>query len=105
LHFCEESASYLCLNFVYFITVAKYYFPLPLLGTGDATKTDEFSVKFETAFAPDPPHFQKIILQFFSENHAQKALFKGAKSASKSLGLKMTPPPPFGTFPKIQAFW
>jgi len=76
LHFCEESASYLCLNFVYFITVAKYYFSLPLLGTGDATKTDEFSVKFETAFAPDPPHFQKIILQFFRKIMLKKPCLK-----------------------------
>ena len=33
------------------------------LGTGDATKTDEFLEKFQRAF--DPPHFQKIILQIF----------------------------------------
>ena len=34
------------------------------LGKGPATKLDEFSGKFQTAFDP-PPHFQKIILQFF----------------------------------------
>ena len=38
------------------------------LGTGHATKTDEFSEKVQTAFDP-PHHFQKIILQFFSEIH------------------------------------
>ena len=29
-----------------------------LLGTGDATKTDEFSEKFQTAFDLSPPHFR-----------------------------------------------
>ena len=36
------------------------------LGTGQATKTDEFSEKFQTAFDPIP-HCQKIMVQFFSE--------------------------------------
>ena len=37
------------------------------LGTGDATKTDEFSEKFHTAL-DSPPHFRKIMLQIiFSE--------------------------------------
>ena len=35
------------------------------LGTGRATKMDEFSEKFQTAFDSQPPHFQKIILQIF----------------------------------------
>ena len=35
----------------------------PLKGTGHATKSDEFSEKFQTAFDP-PPHFQKIMLHF-----------------------------------------
>ena len=34
-----------------------------LSGKGGATKSDEFSEKFQMAF--DPPHFRKIILQFF----------------------------------------
>ena len=34
----------------------------------DTSKTDEFSEKFQTAFDP-PPHFRKIILQFFSKIH------------------------------------
>ena len=34
------------------------------LGKGPATKSVEFLEKFQTAFDP-PPHFQKIILQFF----------------------------------------
>ena len=35
------------------------------LGTGQATKTDEFSEKFQTAFDPPPSHFRKIILRIF----------------------------------------
>ena len=45
------------------------------LGTGDATKTDEFLEKFQTAFDPTLLHFQKIILQIYFENHAQQVLF------------------------------
>ena len=39
----------------------------PLKGTGHATKSDEFSEKFQTAFDPPHPHphFWKIMLQFF----------------------------------------
>ena len=48
----------------------------PDLGKGPATKSDEFSEKFQTAFGPQPPHFRKTILQFFL-----KALYKGQKSA------------------------
>ena len=33
------------------------------LGTDAATKTDEFSEKFQKAFAPTPTHFRKIILK------------------------------------------
>ena len=39
-------------------------FPYLQLGTGQATKTDEFSEKFQTAF-DRLPHFRKIIFQFF----------------------------------------
>ena len=35
------------------------------LGKGPATKWDEFLEKFQTAFNPRPPHFRKIMLQFF----------------------------------------
>ena len=35
------------------------------LGKGGATNSDEFLEKFQTAFDPPPPHFWKIILQFF----------------------------------------
>ena len=34
-------------------------------GTCGASKTDGFSEKFQTAFAPPPPHFRKIILRIF----------------------------------------
>ena len=34
------------------------------LGKSPATKSDEFLEEFQTAFDP-PPHFWKIILQFF----------------------------------------
>ena len=33
-------------------------------GKPPQTKTDDFSEKYQTAFAPPSPHFQKIILQF-----------------------------------------
>ena len=39
----------------------------------------EFSEKFQTAVDPPPPHFRKVILQFFPE----KALFKGLKVKKK----------------------
>ena len=47
-----------------------YLFPvlqviIIVLGTGDGTKTDQFSETFTTASDP-PPHFRKIMLQFFS---------------------------------------
>ena len=36
------------------------------LGTPSPSKIDEFSEKFQTAFDPSPPpHFRKVILQFF----------------------------------------
>ena len=38
------------------------------LGTGDATKTDEFSEKFPMAFDPSP-HFQKIMLKISNQLH------------------------------------
>ena len=47
--------------------------------TGDVSKTDDFSEKFKSAFGP-LPHFQKNMLQFFSEEAVFKALFKGPKS-------------------------
>ena len=37
------------------------------LGTGHSTETDEFLEKFQMA-VDSPPHFRKIMLQFFSES-------------------------------------
>ena len=36
-----------------------------LLAKGPATKSDEFSKKFQTAFDPPPPHFRKLCRKFF----------------------------------------
>ena len=38
-----------------------------ILGTDGQTKANEISEKFQTAFDP-PPHFRKIILQFFQNS-------------------------------------
>ena len=40
------------------------------LGKGPATKLDEFSGKFQTAFDP-PPHFWKIVLQIFYNGYGR----------------------------------
>ena len=37
----------------------------PILGKPSNSKTDEFLEKFQTAFAPPPPHFRKVMLQIF----------------------------------------
>ena len=65
------------------------------------TKTDEFSEKFQTVFAP-PPSFSENHVANLYQCHAQKALFQGPKSARYIFGLKMTHP--FGPFPKIHHF-
>ena len=52
-----------------------------VLGTGDNTKADEFSEKFQTAFDPTPLIFGKSCYNFFRRVD-QKALFKGPKSAT-----------------------
>ena len=62
------------------------------LGKVGATKSDEFSEKFQMAFEP-PPHFRMIILQFFLGKRPQKALYKDPKSAVQISGLRMTPCP------------
>ena len=61
------------------------------LGTGQATKTDEFSEKIQTAFDTPPPHFRKTMLHFFG-SRPQIALYKGPKSATQIFGLKIPPP-------------
>ena len=70
------------------------------LGTGGHTKTDELSRKFQTTFDPLIIILKNHVAFSFVKFHAQKALFKGPKTATLSFGLKMTPPP-FGSFP----FW
>ena len=45
------------------------------LGTGGVSKTDEFSEKFQTTFAP-PPSFSKNHVATLFKLHAQKALLK-----------------------------
>ena len=45
------------------------------LGKGGATKSDEFSEKFQTAFDP-PLIFGKLYCNFFSENVRKKPLIK-----------------------------
>ena len=59
--------------------------PGQLLGMRDTSKTDEFSEKFQTAFDPPPPHFLKIILQFFSEIHDQSIVYNGKNLQHKFL--------------------
>ena len=46
----------------------------PPLGMGHFTKTDEFSRKFQTGFAP-PPHFWKIILRMFYNGFGDLQLY------------------------------
>ena len=53
-----------------------------VLGKGPATKSDEFLEKILKAFDPPPPHFRKIMLQFFFGKRSKKALLKGPKSAT-----------------------
>ena len=77
-----------------------------MLRTGDATKTDEFSEKFQTAFDPQPPTF--------SENHAANLSGKRPKKICLRVqnlflfvfGLKMPllPPPPLELFRKFIRF-
>ena len=62
----------------------------------------------------DPSPLLLLSSSSFSENHATiffpekglfKGLFKGPISATYIFELKMPPPLPFGTFPKILPFW
>ena len=47
---------------------------------GQATKTDKFSEKFQTAF--DPPSFQENYVANIFKQRPNKALYKGPKSAT-----------------------
>ena len=51
-----------------------------ILGTSGQTKADEFSEEFQTAFDP-PLSFSENQVEIVFKFHAQKALFKGPKSA------------------------
>ena len=64
-----------------------------------ATKKDQFSEKFQTAFdlAPSALIFGKLCCNFFRKR--PKILYKGPKYATYIFGLKM-PPPPLGSLPK-----
>ena len=56
------------------------------LGTHSPSKTDEFSEKFQTAFdPPPPPHFRKVVLQFFSEIHDRSIVYIGENKQHKVL--------------------
>ena len=46
---------------------------------------DEFSEKFQTAFDPPPPHFRKVVLQFFSEFHDRSIVYNGKNLQHKFL--------------------
>ena len=49
---------------------SDYPLKVQLLGKGGATKSDEFSEKFQTAFDPRSPHFRKIIFHFFQNGYS-----------------------------------
>ena len=77
---CDIS-SHLTLNFQ-----EKYIFCINKIfsGTGQGTKTDEFSEKFQTAFDPPPLIFGKSYCKFHFDFMLKKSCLKV---------LKMTPPP------------
>ena len=54
------------------------------LGKLSPSKTDEFSEKFQTAF-DSPPHFRKVMLQFFSEIHDRSIVYNGKNLQHKLL--------------------
>ena len=64
-----------------------------MYGLGGATKTDELSEKFQTAFDPPPPHLVgKSCCKFFSSNFMLKKPCLNVQNLG-IFGLKMTPPP------------
>ena len=56
-HFGQSDVTYI-------ISLLFWFQRLQILGEGGYTKSNEFWEKFQMAFDP-PPHFWKIILQFF----------------------------------------
>ena len=57
-------------------------------GTGDGTKADEFSGKFQTAFDP-PPSFSENHIAFFSGIHDQRTIYNGKNLQYKFLELEL----------------
>ena len=75
------------------------------LGRSDATRTDEFSVKFQRAFDLPPSSTKNQIAIFFLPNSMLiNTCFKVQNLQYNFFGLKMNTPLPFGTFPKINPF-
>ena len=77
------------------------YMCIVCLGTGDGTKTGEFSEKFQMAIAPSPSFSKYHIAILFQ--------FQSLVQWSKICNIKFRfendpPPPPFRTFPKIHLF-
>ena len=78
------------------------------LGTPVCTNIDEFLEKFQTAFDPPPsPPFLGKCCDFFLRNFLERkwppqiGVSNAKNFATNFFGSEMTPPPPFGTFPKI----
>ena len=77
------------------------------LGTPVRSIIDEFLEKFQTAFDPPPPLFWEkccdfLLRKFLERKRPPQIGVSNAKNfATKFFGSEMTPPPPFGTFPKI----
>ena len=49
------------------------YDDMVAIGEGQATKSDDFSEKFQTAFDPPPPSFSETGVAHFSENPCLKS--------------------------------
>ena len=70
----------------------------------EATKTDTFSEKFQTAF-DTPRHFRKIIFQIFPDEPSLKPCIMNQNLHYNFLDWKWSPLSPFGCFSKIHPFW
>ena len=86
----------------------QYFLPQPVSmfggevfwaeGKGGATKSDEFSEKFQTAF--DPPSFSENYVAIFLWNAC--TWFPKIGTILRGVGEDRMP---FGTFPKIHLIW
>ena len=72
-------------------------------GTGQGTKTDEFSERSKQPLTPPPSHFRKIILQFFPKKSCFKPCLKVQNLQYKFLDRQW--PTPLASFPKNHPFW